>query len=66
MSMGADVQSFAVAAGLVVAALLGLVVVWKVTKSLVSLLFWIAAAVAIAAAAWWLLARQGIVPPPGF
>lgn len=64
--MGAEVQSFAVAAGLVVVALLGLVVVWKVTKSLVSLLFWIAAAVAIALAAWWLLARQGIVAPiPG-
>lgn len=64
--MGADLQSIAVAVGLVVVALLGLVVVWKVTKSLVSLLFWIAAAAVIALAAWWLLARQGILPPiPG-
>ncbi|MCW5556896.1 MAG: hypothetical protein KIT22_03510 [Verrucomicrobiae bacterium] len=65
-AMGADAQSFAIAAGLVVAALLGLVVAWKLTKSLVSLLFWIAAAVVIALAAWWLLARLGILPPfPG-
>ncbi|MBN8249148.1 MAG: hypothetical protein J0L84_17100 [Verrucomicrobia bacterium] len=49
-----------------VVALLGLLVVWKVTKSLVSLLFWIAAAGLIALAAWWLLSRQGILPPiPG-
>jgi len=64
--MGADPQSIAVAVGLVVVALLGLVVVWKVTKSLVTLAFWIAAAAAIALAAWWLLSRQGILPPvPG-
>lgn len=64
--MGTDLQSIAVAVGLVVVGLLGLVVVWKVTKSLVSLLFWIAAAAVIALSAWWLLSRQGILPPiPG-
>lgn len=60
--MIADLQSFGIAAGLVVVALFGLVVVWKVTKSMVTLLFWLVAAVLIAAAAWWLLAKQGILP----
>lgn len=61
--MNPNLQSFAVAVGLVVVALLGLVIVWKVTQSLFKLLFWMAAAVAVLVAAWWLLARQGILPP---
>ena len=42
--MSVDAQSFGIAAGLVVVALFGLVVVWKVTKSLFTLAFWMAAA----------------------
>lgn len=61
--MSVDAQSFGIAAGLVVVALVGLVVVWKVTKSLFTLAFWMAAALVIAVAAWWLLAKQGILPP---
>ena len=61
--MSVDAQSFGIAAGLVVVALFGLVVVWKVTKSLLTLAFWMAAALVIAVAAWWLLAKQGILPP---
>ncbi|MBX3731304.1 MAG: hypothetical protein KF791_01775 [Verrucomicrobiae bacterium] len=61
--MGTEPQNIAVAVGLAVAALCGLVVVWKVTKSLLILLFWLAAGLAVAVAAWWLLARQGILPP---
>ncbi|MFO1461794.1 MAG: hypothetical protein U1G08_20640 [Verrucomicrobiota bacterium] len=64
--MNPDLQSFGVAVGLVVVALLGLVIVWKVTQSLVKLLFWMAAAVLVLLAAWWLLARQGILPPMPF
>ncbi len=47
---------------MVVVALFGLVVIWKVTKSMVTLMFWLVAGVFIAAAAWWLLAKQGILP----
>lgn len=61
--MSIDVESLAIAAGLVVVALVGLVVAWKLTKSLFTLAFWLAAALVIAAFAWWLLAKQGIVPP---
>ncbi len=64
--MSADVQNYAIAAGLVVVALCGLVVVWKVTKSLLTLVFWIVAALLIGGAAWWLLAMQGILPPLPF
>ncbi|MEN9674494.1 MAG: hypothetical protein RIS76_390 [Verrucomicrobiota bacterium] len=64
--MKMDAQSFGIAAGLVVVGLFGLVIVWKVTKSLFTLAFWVAAALVIAVAAWWLLAKQGILPPlPG-
>jgi hypothetical protein len=65
--MTQQVQSFAIAAGLVVVGLLGLVILWKVTKSLFTLAFWFAAAAAIAVAGWWLLAKEGILPPlPAF
>ena len=64
--MNPDLQSIGVAVGLVVVALLGLVIVWKVTQSLVKLLFWMAAAALVLLAAWWLLARQGILPPTPF
>lgn len=59
-------QGYLIAAGLVVVAMIGLVVIWKVTKSLVRLLFWVAALLAVAAAAWWLLWKFGILAPPPF
>lgn len=62
-SMPYDLKSFGIAAGLVVVALIGLVIVWEVTKSLVKLILWILAAVLVLAAAWWLLAAKGILPP---
>ena len=58
-----QVHSFLIAAGLVVVGLLGVVVVWKITKSLFKLAFWFVALGAVAALAWWLLAREGILPP---
>lgn len=57
-------QSVAIAAGLVVVAIFGLVVVWNLTKSLVKLLLCVAALSVLGFAAWWLLAKQGVVPPP--
>ncbi len=59
-------QSFLVAVGLVIVGLLGLVVVWKITKSLFKLAFWLAALSAVAALAWWLLAKEGVLPAPPF
>ena len=61
--MSTDLQSYGIAAGLVVVTLFGLVVVWKVTKSLFKLVFWIVAALLILVAGWWLLVQQGILPP---
>lgn len=58
-----ETQAFLIAAGLVVIALLGLVVVWKVTKSLIKLIFWLAALLILAAGGWWLLGKFGILPP---
>ncbi len=58
-----ETESILIAVGLAVVALCSLVVVWKVTKSLVRLLFWLAALIVLAAGAWWLLERYGIVPP---
>ncbi len=57
-----QVRSFLVAAGLVVAAVVGLVVFWKVTQSLLKLFFWAAVLALIAAAIAWLLAHEGIIP----
>ncbi len=62
--MNHEAKAYLLAAGLVVVALCGLVVVWKVTKSLLSLLFWFASLVVLAFGAWWLLAQFGILPPP--
>jgi predicted PurR-regulated permease PerM len=61
-------RSFLVAAGLVVAAVVGLVVFWKITQSLLKLCFWAAVLAVIVAALAWLLAHEGILPswaPPG-
>lgn len=58
-----ETESILIAVGLAVVALCGLAVVWKVTKSLVTLLFWVAALVVLVAGAWWLLERYGILPP---
>jgi hypothetical protein len=57
-------QSVAIAAGLVIVAIFGLVVVWNLTKSLVKLLLCVAALAVLGFAGWWLLAKQGMVPPP--
>lgn len=57
-----QVRSFLVAAGLVVAAVVGLVVFWKVTKSLLKLCFWAAVLAVIVSAIAWLLAHEGIIP----
>ena len=61
--MSHEAQAFLIAAALVVVALCSLVVVWKVTKSLVKLVFWLASLVVLAVGAWWLLAKLGILPP---
>lgn len=63
MQTNPQAQSILIAAGLVVIGLLGIVVVWKITKSLFKLAFWFLALGVVTAAAWWLLAREGIVPP---
>ena len=60
-----QVRSFLVAAGLVVAAVVGLVVFWKITKSLLKLFFWAAVMAVIVAAIAWLLAHEGIIPSWG-
>ncbi|HTH47174.1 MAG TPA: hypothetical protein VMB21_06660 [Candidatus Limnocylindria bacterium] len=59
-------QSYLVAVGLVLVGLFGLVVVWKITKSLIKLAFWLVALGAVACLAWWLLAKEGVLPPPPF
>ena len=61
-----QVQSYLVAAGLVVAGIFGVVAVWKLTKSLLKLVFWFLALVAVATVVWWLLEREGLAPrlPP--
>jgi hypothetical protein len=62
--MEPQVQNFAVATGLVVLGLLGLVVVWKITKSLLKLAFWLVALLALGAGALWLLREAGVIPRP--
>ncbi len=62
--MDPQVHSAAVAAGLVVAGLLGLVVVWKITKSLVKLLLWLAVLLLLGAGTLWLLGEAGVMPRP--
>lgn len=64
--MSSTVQGYLISAGLVVVAVIGLVVVWKVTKSLLRLAFWFAALVAVLIAGWWLLGKFGILAPPPF
>ncbi len=55
-------QNYGLAAGLVVIGLVVLYVVWKVTKSAIKLLFWMALMVALLAAAEWLLEKGGFLP----
>jgi predicted PurR-regulated permease PerM len=57
-----QLRSFLVAAGLVVAAVVVLVVFWKITQSLLKLCFWAAVLAVIVAAIAWLLAHEGIIP----
>jgi hypothetical protein len=56
------VQNYGVAAGLVVIGLIGLYIVWKLTKSAIKLIFWFALLVGILAAAVWLLEKGGFLP----
>lgn len=62
--MDPEARTYLIAAGLVVVALLGLVVVWKIAASFFRLFFWIIALGLLLAAGWWLLYRQGLVPAP--
>lgn len=62
--MEPQVQTFAVAAGLVLLGLLGLVVVWKITKSLLKLAFWLVALLLLGAGTVWLLGEAQIIPRP--
>ena len=57
---------YLIAAGLVVVALLGLVVVWKIAASFFRLFFWIVALGLLLVAGWWLLHRQGLASAPGW
>ncbi len=66
MSPDPQTQSYLVALGLVVVGIFGVVVVWKITKSLFKLAFWLAALCAVAILGWWLLAKEGLLPPPPF
>ncbi len=62
--MQAQFQNVAVTVGLVVLGLLGLVVVWKITKSLVKLLLWLAVLLALGAGTLWLLGEADIISKP--
>jgi len=62
--MDPQVQNAAVAVGLVVLGLLGLVVIWKITKSALKLMFWLAALVLLSAGVLWLLGEAQIIPRP--
>lgn len=62
--MQAQFQNVAVTVGLVVLGLLGLVVVWKITKSLVKLLLWFVVLLALGAGAVWLLGEGDVIPKP--
>jgi hypothetical protein len=57
-------ESVMVAIGLAVLGLLGLVVVWKITKSLVKLLLWSAVLLALGAGTLWLLGEAKIISRP--
>jgi len=62
--MDPQVQNAAVAVGLVILGLLGLVVIWKITKSVLKLMFWLAALVLLSGGALWLLGEAQIIPRP--
>lgn len=64
--MDPEARTYLIAAGLIVVALLGLVVVWKIAASFFRLFFWIVVLGLLLAAGWWLLYRQGLVPAPGW
>ena len=62
--MDPEVRTYLIAAGLVLVALLGLVVVWKVAASFVRLFFWMVLLGLVLAAGGWLLSKQGLMPFP--
>ncbi len=62
--MDPEIRTYLIAAGLVVVAVLGLVVVWKVAASFVRLFFWMVLLGLLFAAGWWLLSKQGLMPVP--
>lgn len=62
--MDPEVRTYLIAAGLVVVAVLGLVVVWKVAASFMRLFFWMVLLGVLLTTGWWLLSKQGLVPVP--
>ncbi|MBM3903068.1 MAG: hypothetical protein FJ379_13440 [Verrucomicrobia bacterium] len=62
--MDPEVRTYLIAAGLVVVAILGLVVVWKVAASFVRLFFWMVLLGLLLVAGGWLLSKQGLMPIP--
>lgn len=62
--MDPQVQNAAVAVGLVILGLVGLVVIWKITKSLIKLLLWLAALLLLCGGTIWLLGEANVIPRP--
>jgi uncharacterized membrane protein len=62
--MDPQVQNAAVAVGLVILGLLGFVVVWKITQSLLKLLLWLVALLLLCGGAVWLLGEANVIPRP--
>jgi|688.fasta_scaffold691286_1 hypothetical protein len=62
--MDPQVQNAAVAVGLVILGLLGLVVIWKITKSVLKLMFWLIVLLVLGAGTVWLLGEAQIIPRP--
>lgn len=62
--MDPQVQNAAVAVGLVILGLVGLVVIWKITQSLIKLLLWLVALLLLGAGVVWLLGEADAIPRP--
>jgi hypothetical protein len=60
-----DPQRYALVAGVVVVCLAGLVVAWRIAKSMFSLLFWLFVLAALIAGGIWLLKRADLLPTLG-
>lgn len=62
--MDPQVQNAAVAVGLVILGLVGLVVIWKITQSLIKLLLWLVALLLLCGGTVWLLGEANVIPRP--